>query len=148
MEKMLRRDMEILRGGEQLPQLAVLVVLAADERNEPPFLALAEKVVEKFVRLLSSPVLDATVFWHVDEVEVHGFAEIERGERLFGNLLPSDFVRNAESVGVEIPSKVIRLVYVEAQNVVCIKFPYDDVGRGILTACGDEDHGLKSVDYR
>ena len=84
MEEMPRRDMEISLRDEQLPKFAVLVVLASDERDKTSVLALAEEIIEKFVRLLPSPVFDATVFRHVDEVEVHGFAEIERCERLFG----------------------------------------------------------------
>ena len=63
---------------EQLPKFAVLVVLASDERDKTSTLALTEEIVEKLVGLLSTPILYAPIFRHVNEVEVHWLTEIER----------------------------------------------------------------------
>ena len=138
-------DAEVSLGDEQLAQLAVLVVLAADERNEASALALAEEVVEKFVGLLPTPVLDTSMLRYVDKVEVHGLAQIEGSKRLLRDFTSTRFVRDSETVAVEIPGEVLRLVDVEAQDICCVQFLHDNIGCCILTTCGNEDHGGSSL---
>ena len=70
MEEVPWSDAEVFLGGEQLPQLAILVVLAANERDLAAALALAEEVVEKLRGFLSAPILAAAELRKVDEVNV------------------------------------------------------------------------------
>ena len=134
------RDVKVFLGNEQLAQFAVFVVLTADERDQSPVLAFAEKVAEKFGGFFSAPVFKATQFRYADALEVYRLAEVERRERLVGNLPPAGFVRDAESKAMEIPDKILWFVDVETQNVVLGKLAQNNVGCFALAACEDEDH--------
>ena len=82
-EKVPWRDMKMLLRGDELPQFAVSVVGTSDEGNQPPVLALAVKVLEQFVRFLPTPIFYASEFRHVNVVEIHRLANIERCKGLF-----------------------------------------------------------------
>ena len=141
MEEMPWRDAKVFLGSEQLAQFAVFVVLTTDERDQSPVLAFAEKVAEKFGSFFSAPVFKATEFRYVDVLEVYRLAEVERRERLVRNLPSARFVHDAESGAVEIPGVILGLVDVQAQDIVLVKLPQDNVACLALAASEDENHG-------
>ena len=123
-----------------MAELAILVVLAADECDASPALAFAEKVAEKFDRFLSAPVFNATVLWYVDTLEVYRFSEVERRESLVRDFSSTRFIHDAESITMEIPSEILWFVDVETKNVVRVKLSHNDVSCLALATSEDEDH--------
>ena len=67
-------DAKVFLGSEQLAQFTVFVVFTADERDQSPVLAFAEKVAEKFGRFFSAPVFKAAELRYVDAFEVYRLA--------------------------------------------------------------------------
>ena len=140
MEKMPWCDMEISFRGEQLAHFAVFVILASYQGDETPTLTFTKEIGEKLVRLFSSPIFNATEPRDVNQVEVHGFAEIERRERSFGDFLARGFVNDPEPAWMKVPCEILGFVDVEAQDALWVQFFHDDISRGVLTACRYEDH--------
>ena len=141
MEEMPWRDAKVFPGSEQLAQFTVFVVWTAYERDQSPVLAFAEKVAEKFGGFFPAPVFKAAQCRYVDAFEVYRLAEVERRERLVGNIPPACFVRDAESGAVEIPGEILGFVNVQAQYIVVAKFTQNNVGCLALAASEDENHG-------
>ena len=140
MEKMPWCDMEISFSGEQLAHFAVFVISASHQGDETATLTFTKEIGEKFVRLFSSPIFNTPELRNVNQIEVHGFAEIERRERSFGDFLVRGFVDDPEPVWIEVPCEILWFVDVEAQDILCVQFFHDDISRGVLTACRYENH--------
>ena len=145
MEEVPCRYAKVFFGGEQLAQFAVFGAATADERDQSSVLALAKKIAEQFCCFFSAPIFKTTKSRYVYTLEVYRLAEVERCECLVRDLPSARFIHDAESGAVEIPGEILRFVDVQAQDIVFVKLPRDNVCCLALAASEDENHGGNSA---